>query len=150
MSDRDIEIARLAYRLGRKDASRYAGVALRAARQSDDQNADRVAAMVWAVMGDAGECGSFEGLPDTRKAQIRLVARRALELVAAAVGRALDQAPPEPISFSSIVRAVDFDPGAPEPACDRFVPRSGPLSAFCARECVGLGLCQCAECGRMR
>jgi hypothetical protein len=149
MSDRDIEIARLAYRLGRQDTARYAGVALRDAHV-DGQNVDKVAAMVWAVMSDACERDPFEALPDTRKAQIRLVAHRAMEMVGAALARALDHAPPDPVSFSSIVRAVDFDPDAPEQACDRFVPRSGPLSVFCARECVGLGLVQCPACGRMR
>ncbi len=153
MSDRDIQIARLAYRMGRKDSARYAEASVRSAHV-DSQTVNKIASLVWASISDSCERDPFEALSQVRQTKLRFIAHRALEMVGAALSRALEEAPPDPVSFEAIVRAVDFDrEGKQQEAaewCEYYIPdtlvniRKHPE----AGTCEGNGWYCCGRCAR--
>jgi hypothetical protein len=149
MSNRDIEIARLAYRMGRKDGACYAEASVRSAHV-DSQTVDKIASLVWASISDNCERDPFEVLSQVRQTKLRFVAHRALEMISAALSRALEESPPDPVSFEAIVRAVDFDPNAPEPLCSRFIePSVMAITVGANRDCAGNGTSRCQKCARL-
>lgn len=99
-----LAIAKCAYRMGRKDALRYAKRSTGDAHV-DSNTVDLVASLIWvAVRGD--EADPFVELDFYQQARLQAVARMALTSVGRAMIRALEEAPPDPVSFDAIVLAA--------------------------------------------
>jgi len=102
-----VQAARTAYRMGRKDARRYAARSTGEAHV-DSQTVERIAALIWTATRRAALPSQYDDLCDREQTKLRMVAQEALSAVGAALLRALDEAPEEPVHIESIARAAEM------------------------------------------
>ena len=101
-----VQAAMAAYRMGRKDARRYAA---RSTSEShvDSQTVERIATLIWTATRGATLPSQYGDLCDREQARLRMVAQKALSAVGEALLRALDEAPEEPVNIEAIARAAE-------------------------------------------
>ena len=102
-----VQAARAGYRMGRKDARRYAARSTGEAHV-DSQTVERIATLIWTMTRRATLPSQYDDLCDREKIKLRMVAQEALSAVGAALLRALDKAPEEPVSIEAIARSAEL------------------------------------------
>jgi len=93
--------------MGRKDARRYAARSTGEAHV-DSQTVERIAALIWTATRQATLPSQYDDLCDRERTKLRIVAQEALSAVGAALLRALDEAPDEPVNIEAIARAAEM------------------------------------------
>lgn len=100
-----VQAARTAYRMGRKDARRYAARSTGEAHV-DSQMVERIAKMIWSL--NNGGFIVYEDIGKTCQIKMRMIAQETLSTVGTALLRALDEAPEEPVNIESIAKAAEM------------------------------------------
>lgn len=95
--------ARIAYRMSRKDALRYAAK-ITGEAHTDQNTAERMAKMIHSLA--EGDSILFEDLSKTNQTKLKMIAQEMISSVGAVLLRALKEAP-ETIDFEAVARAAE-------------------------------------------
>lgn len=100
-----VQAARAAYRMGRKDARRYAAQSIGEAHV-DSQTVERFAQMLLST--EHGDSTMFEDLKHRMQIKYKIIVQEMLSTVGAALLRSLDEAASDPVDFEAIARAAEM------------------------------------------
>ena len=100
--------ARTGYRMGRKDARRYAVRSVGEAHV-DSQTVDRIASLIWNATRGSAIPSLYEDLGLHQQTKLRIAAQEVLSKVGEALLRCIDESPDDPVSFEAIACAAESD-----------------------------------------